>query len=112
MSKARLERDGAYFQTTSDSEIIVQLIAHSKAGYAGGLPSPTRWRQVEGAFSIVMMTRNRIFAARDPRGFRPLSMGRIRNPDGPGHDCVCLGDLCVRPAARRSMSAMWSRASW
>jgi amidophosphoribosyltransferase len=40
-------------------------------------------RQVEGAFSIVMMTRDRIFAARDPRGFRPLSIGRIRNQDGP-----------------------------
>ena len=39
--------------------------------------------QVEGAFSIVMMTRDRIFAARDPRGFRPLSMGRIMNEDGP-----------------------------
>ena len=39
--------------------------------------------QVDGAFSIVMMTRDRIFAARDPRGFRPLSMGRIDNPDGP-----------------------------
>ncbi len=39
--------------------------------------------QVDGAFSIVMMTRDRIFAARDPRGFRPLSMGRIRNPGGP-----------------------------
>jgi amidophosphoribosyltransferase len=39
--------------------------------------------QVDGAFSIVMMTRDRIFAARDPRGFRPLSMGRIVNPDGP-----------------------------
>jgi amidophosphoribosyltransferase len=40
-------------------------------------------RQVTGAFSIVMMTRDRIFAARDPYGFRPLSMGRIHNPDGP-----------------------------
>ena len=40
-------------------------------------------RQVTGAFSIVMMTRDRIFAARDPHGFRPLSMGRIINPDGP-----------------------------
>jgi amidophosphoribosyltransferase len=79
--RSRLERDGAYFQTTSDSEIIVQLIAHSRAGtlvdaIAGSLA------QVEGAFSIVMMTRDRIFAARDPRGFRPLSMGRIKNPDG------------------------------
>ena len=34
--RAKLERDGAYFQTTSDSEIIVQLIAHSKAGTPGG----------------------------------------------------------------------------
>ena len=38
---------------------------------------------IEGAFSIVMMTRDRIFAARDPRGFRPLSMGRIKNAEGP-----------------------------
>jgi hypothetical protein len=75
--RASLEREGAYFQTTSDSEIIVQLIAHSKAK-PWSTRSPTRCRQIEGAFSIVMMTRDRIFAARDPRGFRPLSMGRIR----------------------------------
>ncbi len=79
--RARLEREGAYFQTTSDSEIIVQLIAQSKAftlvdAIADSLS------QIDGAFSIVMMTRNRIFAARDPRGFRPLSMGRMKNPDG------------------------------
>jgi amidophosphoribosyltransferase len=80
--KARLERDGAYFQTTSDSEIIVQLIAHSKASSLVDAIADSL-RQVEGAFSIVMMTRDRIFAARDPRGFRPLSMGRIKNPDGP-----------------------------
>ena len=70
------------FQTTSDSEIIVQLIAHSQAEHAGGCIADSL-SQVEGAFSIVMMTRDRIFAARDPRGFRPLSMGRIKNPDGP-----------------------------
>ena len=79
--RARLEREGAIFQTTSDSEIIVQLIAHSQEvtlidAIADSL------RQVEGAFSIVMMTRDRIFAARDARGFRPLSMGRIANADG------------------------------
>ena len=76
------ERDGAYFQTTSDSEIIVQLIAHSKAGSLVDAIADSL-RQVEGAFSIVMMTRDRIFAARDPRGFRPLSMGRIKNSEGP-----------------------------
>jgi amidophosphoribosyltransferase len=80
--KARLERDGAYFQTTSDSEIIVQLIAHSKAGTLVDAIADSL-RQVEGAFSIVMMTRDRIFAARDPRGFRPLSIGRIKNAEGP-----------------------------
>jgi amidophosphoribosyltransferase len=80
--RARLERDGVYFQTTSDSEIIVQLIAHSRAGSLVDAIADSL-SQVEGAFSIVMMTRDRIFAARDPRGFRPLSMGRLRHPDGP-----------------------------
>jgi amidophosphoribosyltransferase len=79
--RARLEREGAYFQTTSDSEIIVQLIAHSKAGTLVDCIADSLGR-VEGAFSIVMMTRDRIFAARDPRGFRPLSIGRIKNPEG------------------------------
>ena len=80
--RTRLERDGAYFQTTSDSEIIVQLIAHSHAGSLVDAIADSL-SQVEGAFSIVMMTRDRIFAARDPRGFRPLSMGRMKNPEGP-----------------------------
>jgi amidophosphoribosyltransferase len=81
-ARALLEREGAYFQTTSDSEIIVQLIAHSRANTLIDAIADSL-RQVEGAFSIVMMTRDRIFAARDPRGFRPLSMGRISNPGGP-----------------------------
>ena len=80
--KERLEREGAYFQTTSDSEIIVQLIAHSSAGTLVDAIADSL-AQLEGAFSIVMMTRDRVFAARDPRGFRPLSMGRLRHPDGP-----------------------------
>ena len=80
--RARLERDGAFFQTTSDSEIIVQLIAHSAENTLVDAIADSL-RQIDGAFSIVMMTRDRVFAARDPHGFRPLSMGRIHNPDGP-----------------------------
>ena len=80
--RTRLERNGAFFQTTSDSEIIVQLIAQSQADTLVDAIADSLG-QVEGAFSIVMMMRDRIFAARDPRGFRPLSMGRIENPDGP-----------------------------
>ncbi len=79
--RAHLEREGAIFQTTSDSEIIVQLIAHSQEATLIDAIADSL-RQVEGAFSIVMMTRDRIFAARDARGFRPLSMGRIVNADG------------------------------
>lgn len=80
--RTQLENEGAYFQTTSDSEVIVQLIAHSHAESLIEAIGDSL-RQVDGAFSVVMMTRDRIFAARDPRGFRPLSMGRISNPGGP-----------------------------
>ena len=51
--------------------------------------------QVEGAFSIVMMTRNRIFAARDPHGFRPLSMGRIAGVDGAPDTFVFASETCA-----------------
>lgn len=77
-----LEQQGAEFQTTSDSEVIIQLIARSKAATLFEAAADSL-RQVDGAFSVVMMTRDCIFAARDPYGFRPLSMGRISNPDGP-----------------------------
>ena len=80
--RVSLERAGAYFQTTSDSEIIVQLIAHSQASTLVDAIADSL-AQLEGAFSIVMLTRDRIFAARDPRGFRPLSIGRIRNQGAP-----------------------------
>ena len=83
--RARLERAGAFFQTTSDSEIIVQLIAHSEATTLVDAIADSL-SQIDGAFSVVMMTRDRVFAARDPRGFRPLSMGRIRNENGEGEN--------------------------
>jgi amidophosphoribosyltransferase len=51
--------------------------------------------QVEGAFSIVMMTRNRIFAARDPHGFRPLSMGRIPGTGGSPDTIVFASETCA-----------------
>ena len=91
--RTRLEREGAIFQTTSDSEIIVQLIAHSKETTLIDAIADSL-RQVEGAFSIVMMTRDRIFAARDPHGFRPLSMGRIANADG-SETVVFASETCA-----------------
>src|SRR5258708_15754664 len=85
--RARLEADGSIFQTTSDTEVIVHLIARSKEQ---ALPEAVceALRQTEGAFSLVMMTRDRIFAVRDPRGFRPLSMGRISSGTGAERDTI------------------------
>lgn len=93
-ARERLERDGALFQTTSDSEVIIQLIAHSKQTTLVDCIAESL-KQVDGAFSIVMMTRNRIFAARDPHGFRPLSMGRIAGVDGAPDTFVFASETCA-----------------
>jgi amidophosphoribosyltransferase len=93
-ARERLERDGAIFQTTSDSEIIIQLIAHSKHTMLVDCIADSLG-QIDGAFSIVMMTRNRIFAARDPHGFRPLSMGRIAGVDGAPDTFVFASETCA-----------------
>ncbi len=93
-SKERLERDGAVFSTTSDSEIIVQLIAHCKQNTLVDCIAEAL-SEVDGAFSIVMMTRNRIFAARDPHGFRPLSMGRIPGTNGAPDTFVFASETCA-----------------
>ncbi len=93
-SRERLERDGAVFQTTSDTEIIVQLIAHSRHATLVDCMAESL-AQVEGAFSIVMMTRNRLFAARDPHGLRPLSMGRIPGVNGGADTIVFASETCA-----------------
>lgn len=93
-ARERLERDGAVFQTTSDTEIIVQLIAHSNETTLVDCIADSL-SQVDGAFSIVMMTRNRIFAARDPHGFRPLCMGRIAGTDGKPDSFVFASETCA-----------------
>src|SRR5881227_1621960 len=83
----RLEAQGSIFQTSSDTEVLVHLIALSKEHT---LPEAMAdaLRRVEGAFSLVMMSNDRVFAARDPRGFRPLAMGKISAIDGRKHDTV------------------------
>src|SRR5579863_6291489 len=83
----RLEGQGSIFQTNSDTEVIVHLIALSKEQT---LPEAMAdaLRRVEGAFSLVMISPDRIFAARDPHGFRPLAMGRIPAQGGEKQDTV------------------------
>jgi amidophosphoribosyltransferase len=83
----RLEGQGSIFQTNSDTEVIVHLIALSKEHT---LPEAMAdaLRRVEGAFSLVMLSPDRVFAARDPRGFRPLAMGRIPRLEGQRQDTI------------------------
>lgn len=84
--RERFESAGSIFQTTSDTEIILHLIAQS---HEIALPDAIAdaLRRVEGAFSLVMLTPSQLFVARDPRGFRPLAMGRIQG-HGPYKDAI------------------------
>ncbi|MDP6625503.1 MAG: amidophosphoribosyltransferase [Nitrospinota bacterium] len=76
--RAKLEEGGSIFNSTMDSEVIVHLIAKSKENsFSDGVASALE--QVKGAYSLVAMTEKELVAVRDPRGFRPLSLGRISN---------------------------------
>jgi amidophosphoribosyltransferase len=85
--RAKLEGQGSIFQTSSDTEVIVHLIALSREQTLPDAMADSL-RRVEGAFSLVMISRDRIFAARDPRGFRPLAMGRIPAPPSEREDAI------------------------
>lgn len=78
--RTQLINDGTIFQTTTDSELFMHLIAHSK--------KPTQLEQIRealsiarGAYSLAILTEDSLIAARDPFGVRPLSIGRIKIGD-------------------------------
>ncbi len=76
--RADLERRGAIFQTTTDSEVIVHLIAHSRRGdWLDHICSALR--KIKGAYSLVMLNQYALMGARDPHGFRPLVLGKVDN---------------------------------
>jgi amidophosphoribosyltransferase len=67
---------GSIFQSSSDTEVVLHLYARSRARSVEDavVDSVT---QVQGAFSFLMLTRDRLIAVRDPHGFRPLALGRL-----------------------------------
>ncbi len=87
---------GTLFQTTSDSELVLHLIAQSRRTRRIDqvLDALT---QVEGAFCLVILTDDALIAVRDPNGFRPLALGRRLNRDGTWAHCIasetCAFDL-------------------
>lgn len=76
--RAELELRGSIFATSSDTEVVLHLMATS-VNSAGGLPrkAADALNRVEGAYSIVILTRDHFIAVRDPHGFRPLVVGEL-----------------------------------
>lgn len=74
--REELGRAGSIFQSNTDTEVVLHLYARSKAGTVEEalIESVT---QVQGAFSFLMLTKDRLIAVRDPHGFRPLALGRL-----------------------------------
>jgi amidophosphoribosyltransferase len=71
-----LEKKGAIFQSTMDSEIFIHLIAHGlEQGFEPALVQALA--RVEGAYSMLLLTQDQLIGARDPQGFRPLCLGKL-----------------------------------
>ncbi|MCF7811384.1 amidophosphoribosyltransferase [bacterium] len=83
-----LEDDGSLFSTSSDSELILQLIARS---HAKSVPERLMeaLRLIEGAYSLILLTKNQMIAARDPFGIRPLCLGKL------GDGYIIVSETCA-----------------
>jgi len=83
-----LVQQGSIFQSNSDTEVILHLYARSKAPNVEGAIVESI-AQVQGAFSLGMLTQDRLIAVRDPHGFRPLALGRL------GDAVVICSETCA-----------------
>ena len=79
--RTKLKKEGAIFQTTMDTEIIVHLFSRTQAQdskqFIQNLAEALK--QVQGAYSLILLTKTSLFAVRDPNGFRPLVLGKRAN---------------------------------
>ena len=91
--RAELEAEGSIFQASSDTEVILHLVARSRERT---LPEALREAllQIEGAFSLVFLAQNCVIVARDPHGFRPLAMGQLELSGG-RHAYVFASETCA-----------------
>jgi amidophosphoribosyltransferase len=82
--RLELEAEGSIFHTNSDTEVVLQLMARSnERDWVDNLYAALG--RLRGAFSMVFTSGDRLVAARDPHGFRPLILGRIRGDQGHPH---------------------------
>jgi amidophosphoribosyltransferase len=81
--RAKLEEKGSIFQTTMDSEVVLHLLARAAhQGLEAALK--TTFIELKGAYSLLLMTNDTMIAVRDPDGFRPLCLGRLKNGTNAG----------------------------
>ena len=83
-----LVQQGSIFQSSSDTEVVLHLYARSRAASAEAAMIESV-SLVRGAFSLAMLTRDRLIAVRDPHGFRPLALGRL------GDAVVVCSETCA-----------------
>src|SRR5579871_4524980 len=74
--RRELERRGSIFQASSDTEVILHLVARSSERTLSAALRDALL-QLEGAFSLVCLAQDRVIVARDPHGFRPLAVGEM-----------------------------------
>ena len=86
--RAEMEQDGSIFSSTTDTEVIMHLIARSKRETIDAMILDAL-SYVKGAYSLLFLTTRALFAARDPRGVRPLILGRLES----GH--VVSSETCA-----------------
>jgi amidophosphoribosyltransferase len=87
----RLEREGAVFQSTMDTEVIIHLFAHTASGSAVERVIAAL-QEVKGAYTLLFLSEKELIAVRDPHGFRPLALGRIKEGYVVGSE-TCAFDL-------------------
>ncbi len=75
--QAELESQGSVFSSTSDTEVILHLVARSRAGTLVDAAAEAL-SQLQGAYSLALMNEKQLLGVRDPRGFRPLSLGQLK----------------------------------
>jgi amidophosphoribosyltransferase len=92
--RRKLEHRGSIFQTNSDTEVIVHLIARSQARNLSGAIGDTL-NQVEGAYSLLLLTPDELYAVRDPRGFRPLVLGLLPATDTAPGAWMVASETCA-----------------
>ena len=76
--RQKLVKDGAIFYSTSDTEVIVQLIAKSKRSTTVEKITDAIF-QIQGGYALVMLAQNKLIGVRDPLGIRPLVIGKLKN---------------------------------